>query len=119
LLVAALAGPETDGMISRDVIAALKPTAFVVNIARGSLIDEPALIEALRARRIAGAGLDVQAVEPLPQDSPLWNMDNVLLTPHVGGAGDPGTSTHATMFIENLRLWLAGKRLNKIVIEKT
>lgn len=119
LLVAALAGPETDGMISRDVIAALKPTAFVVNIARGSLIDEPALIEALQARRIAGAGLDVQAVEPLPPGSPLWNMDNVLLTPHVGGAGDRGTRTHAGMFIDNLRLWLAGKRLNQVVIEKT
>jgi D-2-hydroxyacid dehydrogenase (NADP+) len=119
LLVAALAGPETDGMITREVIAAMKPTAFIVNIARGSLIDEPALIEALQAGRIAGAGLDVQEVEPLPPESPLWDMDNVLLTPHVGGAGDPGTSTHATMFIENLRLWLAGKRLNKIVIEKT
>ena len=119
LLIAALAGPETDGMITREVIAAMKPTAFIVNIARGSLIDEPALIEALKAGRIAGAGLDVQETEPLPKDSPLWDMDNVLLTPHVAGAGDPGTVTPAAIFMENLRLWRAGKRLNKVVIEKT
>ncbi len=120
LLVAALADDSTHKIISREIIAALPRHAFIVNIARGSLIDEAALIEALRTGRIAGAALDVQENEPVPADHPLWSLDNLLLTPHVSGAGSQGTgATHASMFADNLKLWLAGQRLDKIVIEKT
>ncbi|HEV2570785.1 MAG TPA: D-2-hydroxyacid dehydrogenase [Beijerinckiaceae bacterium] len=117
LMVAALAGPQTDGMISRAVIDALRPTAFLINIARGSLVEEPALIEALKAGRIAGAGLDVMETEPLPSGHPLWSMENVLLTPHVAGAGDAGIITAASLFIDNLERWRAGQRLRNIVME--
>ncbi len=120
LVVAALADDTTQQIVSRDVIEALPARAFVVNIARGSLIDEPALIEALEARKFAGAGLDVQAVEPLPPDHKLWRLDNVVLTPHTAGAGSQGTgTTHASLVAANIKRWLAGEKLDKIVIERT
>lgn len=120
LMVAALYDDTTHHVISRDVIGALGPRALVVNIARGMLVDETALVEALVAGRIGGAGLDVMEVEPLPASSPLWTLDNVLVTPHIGGAGSKGTgATHASMFSDNLKLWLAGKPLEKVVIQKT
>jgi phosphoglycerate dehydrogenase-like enzyme len=75
---------EVRGLLSREKLARMKSTAFLINTARGAIIDEPALIDALREKRIAGAGLDVFAVEPLPASSPLRTMPNVLLTPHIG-----------------------------------
>ncbi|MCC2097115.1 MAG: D-2-hydroxyacid dehydrogenase [Hyphomicrobiales bacterium] len=116
LLVAALAADDTFGIVSRNVIDAMQPHSYLVNIARGSLVDEPALIEALRAGRLAGAGLDVQAQEPTPPDHPLWSLDNVIVTPHVAGAGAdfPGLS-HASLFIANFKRWRAGQELDKIV----
>lgn len=120
LVVAALADETTQKIVSRDIIAALPHRAFVVNIARGALIDEEALVEALEARRIAGAGLDVQAIEPLPADHKLWRLDNVVLTPHTAGAGSQGSgATHASLVAANIRRWLAGEKLDKIVIERT
>jgi D-2-hydroxyacid dehydrogenase (NADP+) len=80
--------PATEQIIDRAALAAMKPTAYLVNIARGGLVDEEALIEALRTRRIAGAGLDAAAVEPLPAESPLWTLPNVIITPHVAPARD-------------------------------
>jgi phosphoglycerate dehydrogenase-like enzyme len=121
VVAAAISNEETEKIVSRAVIGAMKPSAYVINIARGALIDEPALIEALQAGRIAGAGLDVAAVEPLPKDHPFWTMPNVFLTPHIGGAGGQG-DTHAgfvKIFIDNLRRWVDGKPLTKVVIEKT
>lgn len=73
---------QTRGLLGRDQLALLRPTAYLVNVARGELIDPPALVEALQARRIAGAGLDVFAEEPLPPGDPLTRLDNVILTPH-------------------------------------
>jgi phosphoglycerate dehydrogenase-like enzyme len=120
LAVAANYDETTDKIVGRDVLAAMKPTAFVVNVARGKLVDEAALIAALDAKKIAGAGLDVMAVEPLPPDSPLWTMDNVLMTPHIGGAGSQGIGGgFAPIVIDNLERYLAGKPLQKIVIERT
>ncbi len=120
LMIAALADDSTEKIVSRDIIAALPQCAYIVNIARGSLIDEVALIEAMREKRIAGAALDVQASEPVPPEHSLWTLENLLLTPHVSGAGSNGTgATHASMFADNLRRWLAGERLEKIVIERT
>lgn len=77
---------QTRGMIDAAALEQMKPSAFLVNVARGGVVDEPALIDALRAGTIAGAALDVFATEPLPSDSPLRELDNVLLTPHVAGA---------------------------------
>ena len=120
LMVAALYDDTTHHMISREVIDALGPKAMVINIARGLLIDEAALVEALVAERIGSAGLDVMEEEPLPATSRLWTLDNVLISPHIGGAGSKGTgATHGSMFADNLKLWLAGKPLEKVVIQKT
>ena len=77
--------PKTEGLIDARALAAMKPTAYLVNVARGKVVDEPALIEALGAKRIAGAALDCTWEEPLPATSPLWAMANVLITPHTAG----------------------------------
>jgi phosphoglycerate dehydrogenase-like enzyme len=117
VVVAAMHDASTDKIVSRDVIAAMRPTTYLVNIARGQLIDEPALIEALQANKLAGAGLDVTATEPLPPGHPLWGMENVILTPHVGGAGNRGVGGGlAGIFVDNLRRWLDGKPLTKVVV---
>jgi phosphoglycerate dehydrogenase-like enzyme len=120
VVVAAMHDASTDKIISRDVIGAMRPIAYLVNIARGQLIDEPALIEALRDGKIAGAGLDVAATEPLPAGHPVWGMDNVILTPHVGGAGNRGVGGGlASIFTDNLRRWLDGKPLTKLVVPQS
>ena len=85
--------PETEGMIGAQQLALMKPSAYLVNIARGGIIDEGALIDALAENRIAGAGLDVFTFEPLPAESPLTALDNVILCPHIGG----GTGTNRTI----------------------
>ena len=82
LALVAPATPETRGLIDRATLAKMKPTAYLINCGRGALVDEPSLVEALRGGRIAGAALDVYAAEPLPPDSPLRAIENLLLTPH-------------------------------------
>jgi phosphoglycerate dehydrogenase-like enzyme len=115
--VAAMHDAGTDKIVSREVIAAMRPSAYVVNVARGKLIDEPALIEALQTGKLAGAGLDVAATEPLPARHPFWGMDNVILTPHIGGAGSQGVGGGlGSIFTDNLRRWLDGKPLTKVVV---
>ena len=79
---------ETHHLINRDVLAAMKPTAFLINLARGGVLDEAALIEHLQAGKIAGAGLDIFSKQPLPPDNPLWRMPNVIITPNIGGRSD-------------------------------
>lgn len=101
--------PETDRIVDRSVLAALKPSAFFINVARGGVLDEPALIEALRERRIAGAGLDVFQTEPLPRESPLWGLDNVIITPKIGGMTDVYVEQTAPIIRHNLRAFLAGR----------
>jgi phosphoglycerate dehydrogenase-like enzyme len=76
---------ETENLLEADAFAEMKPSAYLVNVARGRVVDEAALIEALTARRIAGAGIDVTAEEPLASNSPFWGMEQVLLTPHTAG----------------------------------
>ncbi len=120
LVVATTHDAAADKIIGRAVIAAMKPSAFLVNVARGPLVDQAALVEALLARRIAGAGLDVVATEPLPAGDPIWSMDNVVLTPHVGGAGGSGRGSGiAAIFEENLLRWLSGAPPTRIVIART
>lgn len=107
---------DTHHIIGAREIARLKPSALIVNIARGGLIDEAAMVAALTKRRIAGAAMDVMETEPLPPESPLWDMDNVLFSPHVGGHSD-ATSKHALaeMIGDNLRRFAAGQPLRNLM----
>lgn len=105
--------PETRGIIGEAELRTMKPSAWLVNIGRGALVDEAALIQALRERWIAGAILDVFAREPLPPEHPLWGLPNVVVTPHIAGPSDPAEI--APVFNENLRRYLAGRRLLGLV----
>jgi phosphoglycerate dehydrogenase-like enzyme len=110
--------PETHHLIGEREFGLMKPTAYIINIARGGIIDEAALIRALDEKRIAGAGLDVVEREPLAAESRLWGFDNVILSPHVAG-GHEDYMVHATeLFCENLRRYLAGKRLINVIDRK-
>jgi len=107
--------PLTDasrGLIDARVIAALPPTARVVNTSRGALVDEPALLEALRAGRLAGAILDVFVDEPLPEDSPWWDAPNVIVTPHASGVT---LRYFDALVVENVRRYLGGESLLNLV----
>ncbi len=100
-----LALPLTDataGLIGTEQLAMMRPTSRLINVGRGGLVDELALIDALTNGRLAGAGLDVFAVEPLPADSPLWDMPNVIITPHNSGATELANHRAAGIFIDNL-----------------
>ncbi len=115
VLVAAPLTPETRHMLGAAEFARMKPSAFLVNVGRGEIVDQPALIAALQAGEIAGAGLDVTDPEPLPPDSPLWAMPNVIITPHTAGAVEGYGHRAATVFIANLRRYLAGQPLSHAV----
>jgi glyoxylate/hydroxypyruvate reductase len=103
--------PETEGMIGARELALLPRGAVLVNVARGALVDERALIDALRSGHLGGAALDVTAVEPLPADSPLWDLPNVLITPHSASTVDRENERLTDLFCENLRRFLAGEPL--------
>jgi phosphoglycerate dehydrogenase-like enzyme len=107
--------PATRGMLGAREIALLPAGAYVVNIARGDLVDEPALVAALQSGRLGGAGLDVFAEEPLPPDSPLWTMPNVTITPHVAGDFPGYMDRMVPFFCDNLRRYLAGRPLEQVV----
>jgi len=110
--------PETENMIGAKELAAMKPTAFFVNLGRGDTVDEAALLEALQNGRIAGAGLDVYCTEPLPEDHPFWGLKNVIVSPHQGGKSDIYADQALPIFEENIRRYLQGERQNLInVIE--
>ena len=110
LMVACPGGEATRGLVSRAVIDALGPKGFIVNIARGSVIDEPALLEALQKNRIAGAGLDVFADEPRVPEA-FFALDNVVLQPHVASATHQTRSAMGQLVIDNLAAHFAGKPL--------
>jgi D-3-phosphoglycerate dehydrogenase len=101
--------PETDKIVSRERLRSMKPTAFVVNTARGGLIDEAALAEALREGWIAGAGLDVFAIEPLPANSPLRDLPNVVLTPHCAGSNIHAIAAMAERCVDNVLAVVEGR----------
>ncbi|MGH6768467.1 MAG: D-2-hydroxyacid dehydrogenase [Xanthobacteraceae bacterium] len=107
--------PNTVGFIGEAQFACMKPDAFLINVGRGELVDEAALIRALGDGRVGGAAIDVTAVEPLPADSPLWRMDNVLLSPHVSGTGKDGSECFDAIFRENLAHFRAGAPLLHVV----
>jgi len=119
LIIAAPSTPQTRGMIGADVLSALKPTAFLLNLGRGDAVDEAALIEALNSKAIAGAALDTFRQEPLPPEHPFWGMHNVIVTPHIGGLSDTYVEQVLPIFRENLRRFLFGERRNLFnVIER-
>ena len=113
LILVAPHTPETEGMIGAKQLAALPRGAALINIGRGALVDEPALIASLESGHVAAAYLDVFAEEPLPMNSPLWEMPNVLITPHSASTSDRENGRIIDIFCENLRRYLAGEpRLN-------
>ncbi len=106
---------QTQHLINRDILKEMKPNAYLINIGRGSIVNEADLVHALKKGWIAGAGLDVFEAEPLPADSPLWRMENVILTPHVSGFTPHYDERAVDIFVENLRRYLSGKPLLNLV----
>ncbi len=107
--------PETKGMMGAKEFAAMKPTAYFVNISRGGIVDEPALIKALQEKQIAGACLDVFAEEPLSPENPLWEMPHVIITPHMAGESPRLHDDTVRFFCQNLAAFLEGKPLQNVV----
>ena len=112
--IAAPHTPKTARLFGAAQLAQMKPSAYLINIGRGAIVDLTALVEALRAKRIAGAGLDVYEVEPLPADHPLWEFPNVILTPHIAGASPRIAERHLGVLVENVRRFVAGEPLMNI-----
>jgi phosphoglycerate dehydrogenase-like enzyme len=106
---------ETRAIVGEREFVAMRPTAYIYNVGRGASIDPDALLRALQSGRIAGAGLDVTSPEPLPDDSPLWDMPNVILTQHVSGDSPYNAHRITTIFADNLRRYLAGEPLQNLV----
>jgi D-2-hydroxyacid dehydrogenase (NADP+) len=106
--------PQTEKMVDSKVLSAMKPTAFVLNLGRGEIVDEGALINVLNSRKIAGAGLDTYCEEPLPEGHPFWGMKNVIVSPHVAGMSDIYVEQALFIFEENLRRFLKGEMRNMI-----
>lgn len=115
VVVAAPLTPETEGMIGADEFARMKPTARIVNVGRGPIVDEDALVEALRAREIAGAALDVFVNEPLPPDHPFWDLPGMIVSPHMSGDFVGWTRALSELFLENYRRWIDGRPLLNVV----
>ena len=115
VLIATPLTDETRGMIGARELRAMKPTAFLVNIARGGIVDEAALVRALKENWLAGVGLDVFEKEPLPADSELWKLENALISPHVSGATRHYDERAVELFCENLRRYLRGEYLLNLV----
>ena len=106
---------ETERLIGEAQLRRMRRSAFLINIARGGIIDEDALVRALTQKTIAGAGLDVFATEPLPGDNPLWRLPNAIISPHISGGREDYVIRATELFTDNLRRYLAGKRLVNVV----
>ena len=115
VVLAAPLTTQTSGLISAEVLAAMKPTAHLINVARGELVDTSALTDALASGSVAGAALDVVHPEPLPQGHALWDMDNVIITPHMSGDTEGYLDDLGQLFVDNLRRFCTGKRLQNVV----
>jgi phosphoglycerate dehydrogenase-like enzyme len=118
LILAAPLTPATRGLVNAQVLGAMKPDAHLVNIARGPMVDESALLDALARRRIGGATLDVFDTEPLPPGHPLWDAPNVTITAHMSADALGWRETLAAQFVTNVRRWLAGQPLLNVVDKK-
>jgi len=111
VILAAPQTTETHHLIGPRQLAAMKPSAFLINVARGSLVDEAALIDTLQRRAIAGAALDVTECEPLPPDSLLWKLDNVFITPHISAVSEFLWDRQTELLLDNLERWFSGREL--------
>jgi phosphoglycerate dehydrogenase-like enzyme len=112
LFISPILSDLTRGIVGREQLASMKPTSYLINIARGPIVQEDALVEALQQGRIRGAGLDVFDEEPLPTDHPLLSLDNVVLTPHIGWVTETGFARMADGVIENAINYLDGNPTN-------
>jgi D-2-hydroxyacid dehydrogenase (NADP+) len=117
LIIVVPSTSQTYKMVGAEVLSSMKRSAFLINLARGEVVDEEALISALESGKIAGAALDVFCQEPLPQEHPFWRMQNVIITPHMGGTSTIYVEQALSVFEENLRRYLRGetKRLINLV----
>ena len=107
--------PETERMFDHAAFSRMQSHALLINVTRGRIVDEADLLEALENGQIGGAGLDVTPVEPLPKDHPLWQMRNVIITPHTAGASPLRIQRHVDLSCENLRRLLAGEPLACVI----
>jgi phosphoglycerate dehydrogenase-like enzyme len=115
VVIALPATPATDKLIGEKEFRAMKPSAYIINIARGKIINEDALILAIKEHWIAGAGLDTTAIEPLPPDSELWNLPNVIVTPHVSGRREDYNRLAIPVFCENLKKYIHHEKLPNMI----
>ncbi len=115
VVLAAPVTPSTQRLINAERLAQIKPHSYLINVGRGALIDQPALADALRRKQIAGAALDVFEEEPLPTDSPLWPLENLLITPHTAGLTEKLWQRHFALINDNLRRYLAHEELHGLV----
>ncbi len=115
LVLAAPLTSRTRTLIDAARLARMKPDACLINVSRGALVDEAALVDALRAGRLGGAALDVFEQEPLPPESPFWDLPNVLITPHAAGLTERMWERHYALFSEELRRFFAGQPLLNVV----
>lgn len=110
---------ETRGTVDEKIFAKMKPSSFLIDLSRGGIVDHGALVDALRDKRIAGAALDVYPVEPLPESSPLWEMGNVILSPHIAGSSARYNELAIELFVENMQRYLAEQPLlNRFIPER-
>jgi len=107
--------PDTQNLFDQQQFARMKPGAHFINVGRGELVDETALIQALNSQHLAGAALDVFATEPLPEDSPLWSMKNVLITPHSSGASVKSGLRAEELFVRNFALFVQNEQMHNVV----
>ncbi len=110
--------PETHGIVDAGIFSAMKSSSYLINIARGGVVDEDALIQALASGQIAGAGLDTFVQEPLPPDHPFWRMENVIITPHLGGFNDVYVDKALPIIEKNMRCFLNGEIEKMIYLER-
>ena len=108
----------TRGMFDHDAFAAMRPGAWFVNVGRGEVVDETALVAALQSGRLGGAGLDVFAVEPLPAESPLWTLPNVIVTPHSSGTTTRSDRRTVELFIDNFARHTRGDPLLNVTVDE-
>jgi D-3-phosphoglycerate dehydrogenase len=107
-------GPRSRGLVGKEDLLRMKPTAYIVNTARGPIIDETALLEVLQQKKIAGAGIDVFSIEPLPVDHPFRKLDNMVITPHLGYSTEEVFRGHYTQMVEGIDAWLKGEPMRRL-----
>lgn len=117
LMIATPLSQQTRGLIGRDQLARMKPSAVIVNVGRGPIIDEAALAEAVESGRLAGAGLDVTAREPIEPDSPLLKVDNIVITPHYGGGSSDSRARGRIYIYDNVARYFRGETPARLVTE--